>query len=701
MDMKLLRFRVTGFRSVEDSGWIDTDRITALIGTNESGKTNLLLALWKLNPAKEGEINPLSDYPRKRYNEIRSMKEKPTFITAEFSLGEQLIRSLVRLTNADPEEVCAVQVSRDFDGDYLVEFINEASAPTSSLSDILDLVSTTRTELEQLSVGRPEEPLKQQMMAALETIDSKLAEYEEDSQLDDEDLSSLREIASQVELTGGAKRSTIIPRFGQFCDTLAERIEEARKPSPSSVSEARELILNNLLSFVYYSNYGNLDSEIYLPHVIANMKREDLGSKESAKTRTLRVLFDFVRLSPEEILDLGREAQATNREPTRDEIEKSSEKKKEREILLQSASALLTQKFREWWRQGEYRIRFQADGNHFRIWVSDSRRPEEIELEGRSAGLQWFLSFYLVFLVESLEGHKGSMLLLDEPGHSLHPLAQKDLSDFFENLATTNQLIYTTHSPFLVDADHLDRVKAVFVDDHGATVVSPNLRASETKESQSRSIYPIHAALGLSVSETLLQGCQPVVVEGTSDQYYLSTIKNYLIAHGKLSPRREILFIPAGGAKGVIAVAAIVAGKDEALPHVILDSDEQGRISEKKLADGAYQGAKDKLTNTEFICGISGSEVEDLFPPDLIAKVADKYLRSPGDEELEDVLEAGKPIVPQIEAFAARSGIELRKGWKVDLATAVKLKFQRQGDPMANYPDVLDAWEKLFNRLAS
>lgn len=81
--------------------------------------------------------------------------------------------------------------------------------------------------------------------------------------------------------------------------------------------------------------------------------------------------------------------------------------------------------------------------------------------------VQWFLSFYLIFLVESQEGHKGSMLLLDEPGLSLHPIAQRDLSDFFENLATTNQIAYTTQSPIMVDPDHLDRVKAVYVDEAG------------------------------------------------------------------------------------------------------------------------------------------------------------------------------------------------------------------------------------------
>lgn len=54
--MRVKRFRVTNFKSVDDSGWIDTDDVTALIGTNESGKTNILRPLWKFDPAKEGAI---------------------------------------------------------------------------------------------------------------------------------------------------------------------------------------------------------------------------------------------------------------------------------------------------------------------------------------------------------------------------------------------------------------------------------------------------------------------------------------------------------------------------------------------------------------------------------------------------------------------------------------------------------------------
>ena len=262
------------------------------------------------------------------------------------------------------------------------------------------------------------------------------------------------------------------------------------------------------------------------------MTRTDLGMKEAAKARTLKVLFEFVKLQPQEILELGRDFKDPanpTRQPTTAEIEAISEKKKQRSILLQSASTLLTKEFRSWWKQGQYRFRFEADGDHFRIWVSDDKRPEEIELEGRSTGLQWFLSFYLVFLVERADAHEGAVLLLDEPGVSLHPLAQRDLSEFFYSLANDNQLLYTCHSPFLVDADRLDRARKVYVDEDGTSKVTPDLSASP-EAGQRGASYAVYAALGLTVAESLLLGCKPVIVEGPSDQHYLTAIKNLLIS---------------------------------------------------------------------------------------------------------------------------------------------------------------------------
>lgn len=692
--MQLLKFRVTGFRSIVDSGWIEADSVSALIGTNESGKTNLLVPLWKLKPAKDGEINALADYPRKRYGEIRSMEKKPIFIQAYFELEDALIREIAKIPNIETEDIHIALVSRDFDGEYHIEFPEANPLRSVPVSSITEIVSKASLGIEASETSKNEAQVKDEMLNVLNSVLSHLSEVHEIA--DKNVLSEVLGMLRSVNIENPPKRSTIVPLFGQLLDEIDDYLVAISRPSPSTSKEAKDLVVKNLPSFVYYSNYGNLDSEIYLPHVIQNLARKDLGSREEAKVRTLKVLFEFVRLNAQEILELGHDFDIKQRQPTDDEIKAIAQKKKERDVLLQSASVELTGKFRNWWKQGDYRFRFQADGDHFRIWVSDDRRPEEIELEGRSTGLQWFLSFYLVFLVESKEAHKGAILLLDEAGLSLHPLAQRDLSDFFKNLSKTNQIIYTTHSPFLVDHDNLDRVHVVYVNDQGATEVSKNLRAGDANPAQSRSIYAVHAALGLSVSDVILQGCKPIIVEGPADQMYLSAIKNHLISKGLITPKREIVFVPAGGVRGVSAVASILTSKDEALPYIVVDSDASGLDLKKKLINGIYKQIPNRIIEMQTICGIEQSEVEDLMPVEFLADIITRYIREP-EEAFSEIVVKGQPIVPQVEQYAEKYGIELSVGWKPDVARLAKMRLQRDNTVTDN-SNCVTMWKKLFDR---
>lgn len=582
--MLLKDFRVTEFRSVQDSGWIDAEQVTALIGTNESGKTNILLPLWKLNPADGGEIDLQDDLPRDKYHIYRDATPKPVFIRARYALTETEMADLSDIGECTPEQVAEVMVSRDFDGNYSWEFPQEGEVPKG---------------LQHLSE-------KEEVIA---------------------------------------------------------------------------FVKSNMPKYVYYSNYGNLDSQIYLPQVLQNLDKTGLGVKEAAKARTLKTLFKFVNLSPQEITAMGTELNGT---PNATQIEETARKKKEREILLSSASASFTKSFNEWWQQGDYIFEFKADGNYFRIWVSDSIRPEPIELEARSTGLQWFFSFYLVFLVESELHHQNAILLLDEPGVTLHPLAQKDLFVFFENLALNNQIMYTTHSPFMVDSNHLERVRSVYIDSTGKTVVSPDLRASERLKgkNQPQSIYPAHAALGLSVSDTLLVNCNPVLVEGESDQLYLSALKNLLISKGKISPLKEIVFIPTGGVKGIKATSAILSGVNEVKPPVLLDGDKPGVKTATELKADFYAADTDKIILATEYTTIPEGEIEDMFPKEKIAKVVARFLPRPEevDEDFDDVVEDNIPICNQIEAYAKRHNIALEKGWKVRLAATIKREILKGND---------------------
>lgn len=619
--MKLLRFRVTNFRSIEDSGWVDCNDVTTLVGVNESGKSNLLLALWKLNPAREGNIDVLHDLPVSKQSSLRNSTENVKFIEAEFLLDEESEEIISKKANCTFEKETIVTVSRYFDGHRTLGFDNY--------------------------------PLQNQIC------------------IPDDDNEETKTISEE--------------EFGKIL---------------------RNTTMNEIPKFVYYSNYGNLSSRIYLPHVVKWLNGESVTGIDTneEQIRTLRVLFDFVNLDPEEILNLGKDpkdiakerARNQNTTPNAADIKQAEEDKEQRSILLQSASGELTRQFKNWWKQGEYKFRFEADGDYFKIWVSDKIRTDEVALELRSTGLQWFISFYLIFLVESQEQHKNAILLLDEAGLTLHPMAQKDLSKFFDNLSEKNQIIHTTHSPFIIDTTNIDRCRVVYMDENGYTIVSSDLRQGAASLNE-HSIYAVHAAMGLSVSDILLHGCQPVIVEGPSDQHYLNAIKTFLIKEKIISPKQELVFMPSGGVKGIAGVVSIVSGKTDELPFVIVDSDKSGKDAVNKLHTGLYKESKSKIIDVQSLTNMENSEVEDIIPYILVKKYISKAFNTVEDDDFDDNYNKELPLVPQIENFAQKHSVDLEKGWKVDMAKSAKniLKTKSKSDIDSKYTDT---WKSLFTK---
>ena len=262
-------------------------------------------------------------------------------------------------------------------------------------------------------------------------------------------------------------------------------------------------------------------------------------------------------------------------------------------------------RFNDWYQQRRHTIDYQADGGYFRIWVADDRRPGvRIELEGRSKGFQWFFSFYLVFLVESDEGHKDAVLLLDEPGLHLHPTAQQGLIDFFDKLAEKNQLIYTTHSPFLIDGEHLHRVRPVTEDKSGHSRIN-----AETWPSDRETIFPLQAAAGYAMVRGLFQHKKNMPVEGMSDYYYLHALGQQSRATKRAALPGDIYITPCGGTKLVGHIASLFLGQ-EIRPLVLLDGDEAGRARRDALIKELYVDHLPAVLMLDEALGQSGSELE-------------------------------------------------------------------------------------------
>jgi hypothetical protein len=704
--MKLLRFRAINFRSVADTDWIDVGDITAFLGENEAGKTNVLLPLWKLNPAgDDGAIDPLADYPKTKFNDIRSMDPKPVFIQAEFHLNDDVANEVARLASTTADQVRVSRIERTFDGAYYVSFPEGVGIDAVDLEALIEVLEAMAEELRPLEFENAvHTEIQGRLAAAFEAHVKELGDLPDDAIAT---LDRIRNAQATVE-AAAADDARSSQELTQFQRSIAGRfdalVKRATKRHPDEFAAARQKVVEALPKFVYYSQYGNLDSEIYLPQVIDNLnraRRREIRGRDAAKAKTLKVLFDFVKLSPTEILELGREREPQQMHPnalapTQEEIDTVARRKRERDILFHAAANELTSKFRDWWKRGTYIFQFSGDGSYFRIWVSDELRTEQVELEYRSSGLQWFFSFFLVFLAERGDEHQGAILLLDEPGVTLHPLAQEDLFRFFVGLAASNQIMYTSHSAHLVDPDRLSDVRVVYVNDKGATVVSANLRASEVDPRRTKSIYPVDAALGLSVSRTLLHYADMTIVEGTSDQFYMSYIKTRLIGEGRITPSREHLFVSAGGAKATATTASILGTSPDNLPTVILDGDGPGLQAKRLLEQGLYATLQDRLLLTDAFSGMAASEVEDLFPAALVVEITSRIYRTE-EQDFSDDYQSGRPVVPQIEAFAAKIGVKLELGWKVKLAQSIISRARRK--PESVTAETLDMWTRLFEQI--
>lgn len=673
--MKLTAFKIKKFRSIEETKWIEVNDITNIIGVNESGKSNILLALWKFNPVNDGDIDLVADLPRDEYAKLCEDCSDIDFINTRWDISSDtnLINMLHQnCASLALNEISPMEISRYYDGNYKLSFPNLSNIEDIKVDDVITLINQYDTNSNNN-----------------DDINDLLNYFNALSDLSINDFSHAIEVIS-----ANQDANDCIKQLKEELLTLEKNFIRANL---FDIEEIKQYIISHMPHFVYYSQYGNLDSDIYLPRVTEDINNPHLTGNAAAKARTLRILFSFIKLKPRDIMELGVENIVDQygrpiSNPTSEALKSYEKRKERRSILLQSASTDLTESFRQWWKQGDYTFSLMADGNFFKIWVSDKKRPAEISLESRSTGLQWFLSFYLTFLVETKGELKNSILLLDEAGLSLHPLAQKDLINFFKGLAETNQLIYTTHSPFLVDTENIDNVKLAYVAEDGHTIITDNLRENSRKN-DSPSIYAVHAALGLNVCDVILQGCMPIIVEGITDQFYLNAIKTALIKNKKITPSKEMVFFPAGGAKNIKILSSVISGPNSELPYVIIDSDSMGRKFYEQIKASLYKDNENRLITISSIVDFDNAEIEDLIPFKYMERFLNRlFIDCDEDFEAND----NSAILPQIETFANNNRIVLPNDYKVSLSKHVKKQIEKS----TNIPDdYLKMWIKLFKKI--
>jgi len=642
------------------------------VGKNEAGKSALFRGLSKLNPSDGSTYDGLKEFPRRRFTDEFDKKNWPVS-SVNFELDDD-DKSELNDISASFSKINSVIVTRYYNNKYSISYTPKISSFELSTKDYVTMLEKWKDAIVKTRAPEGKGDALQPVKDALSSIvDAELSSITIPSSFSFVTTKQVSDISSNIDSS--------IPEDWQeqiFQKTIAEILSLNEKfKINSEIKNANSWIISNMPKFIYFDRYDVLDSAIHIDDFIRNLTEHP----DDPKLRITKCLFQHVGLDVEEISKLD----PNDDKKTRDDLQRMAD---ERAIKMSAASQSMTEKFTSWWEQRKHNFTYQIDGKNFRVWVSDDLDPSRIELDQRSAGMQYFFSFYLVFLVEASDEHANSILLLDEPGMQFHGTAQQKTVEFLNKISNDNQLLYTTHSPFMIDGDHLENVKIVYEDEsnYGVTKVSDDVWPKDKD-----SLFPLQAGLGYSIAQTLFYSKYQLIVEGLTDYSILKAMNELLSQQKMTTLHDEIIISPAGGTKHLMPLACMLIGNDIKVT-VLLDGDQPGFQKEKTL--------KEKLlVNSLIVDSFSGkekSEIEDFFDESVYVNAV-KVAYPNCEIEFTENEQKINGIVDRIEAMFRRKNYDKLEKWKVSNILIDWIAKNSSEQKISK--DTCEKFEKLFKRV--
>jgi predicted ATP-dependent endonuclease of OLD family len=240
-----------------------------------------------------------------------------------------------------------------------------------------------------------------------------------------------------------------------------------------------------------------------------------------------------------------------------------------------------------------------------------------LPLDRRSKGFNWFFSFIVWFSKIQADRNTDYILLLDEPGLNLHASAQADLLRFFDDLSKNYQIIYTTHSPFMVESNKLNKVRTCYEGEEGTKI------SDSIQERDPNTLFPLQAALGYDIAQNLFISKNNLLVEGPADLIYLTILSNILESEKRSFLNPAFTIVPVGGLDKVATFISLLRGSKLNVV-CLLDSftDPAGKQRVDDLIYHKIIHVKNMHFFDEFANnGKSQADIEDLFTKDDYLKI--------------------------------------------------------------------------------
>jgi predicted ATP-dependent endonuclease of OLD family len=613
------------FKSISNAQQVAIDpEVTVFVGMNEAGKTVFLQALHKSADAlKIAKFDPIDDYPRKSLSAyLKRHKETPEVATV----------LTYKITQSEADEV-------------------NKQVGTTLKEGFTFTVSHSYNDSLTIGCHVDEKP----MIAAL----IKEATLSSDASNAIKRATKLRQIPELL------KNVSMTEQDQAFLKIVNARVKEATFDSVGDW-EAWQHLSGKTPRFVYFSDYDLLPSKMNLADLSSRVAQaKNNGNQHQAQlTAQHRATLALLRMADISIDDFTA---STGYEPLKAKIE--------------GVSISLTDQIMGFWKQNEdleVEVDIKPDPNdqapfnngpNLYLRIKNRRhRGVSTPFEQRSRGFIWFFSFLVWFdsvqhqlAVDNAE-KVDLILLLDEPGLALHAMAQKDFLRYIDELSQKHQVLYTTHSPFMVHSERLHQVRVVEDKIDQGTVISDNVSSSDP-----RTIFPLQAALGWTIAQNLFISKRNLLVEGPSDLIYLKTVSGMLEAAGRTALREDITIVPTGGLDKVVTFIALLGANDLELAvfhdhhgapeQNIMDLVKQKMISQKAVLNASqFRDLKKIGTNG------TPSDTEDLFDSALYVDYFNKVYAKELKRATLDVtaLPKGDRIIERIERHLRTNSIAVR-----------------------------------------
>ncbi|HUK31614.1 MAG TPA: AAA family ATPase, partial [Candidatus Acidoferrum sp.] len=602
--MRLREFQVRGFKCIHESGRVTVGDIAALVGKNESGKTALLEALTHLNKEAQIEELDLCDEMHEHLQEgsviVEGMFELSKDEASNLRNKFPMLPAITKINIARKYKTAAT--TYDFPGVALplrAEFDPEKKPNLAKAVDAVRIEVNKAYEILTLAgiAITPNQPAN--IQAYIDT----LAMPEGIGKLQAEKL--LAELTAQLQAS-----EFVTASFPPLLKQVQEAIEVFFQPVDLGAQVQKHIYENFHPKFVYFSEYRDIYGSVHVPTYLAGSESPTPTSVDTGLSFDKKVaitnLFDLANLDPAHLDSIKKNPQLRAR-------------------YLRECSQRLTTALAKTWKTQRIEINLDYGiGDVLTVHVcdvhEDGTRSNYGHLSRRSQGFRWHFSFYVNFIAETHnEQLSESILLLDEPGMHLHPAQQTGMLDVIRELGQSNQVLYTTHSPFMIYDYNVGAILTVELDfvTHQSKI-SPIIWKGDPE-----TIFPILQVLGApllpGLSEPSLAPYSPpvVIVEGTTDLMYLLVLEQLSANRKQATFRPRFWMQPAGGAAKVAAIAMFYHERGFRT-FSLFDKEPDAKEHAAKLIEQGFPAEAILYCDAD---GRDESDIEDLF-------VQDDYLRA-------------------------------------------------------------------------